>query len=282
VPVERPVWGEEKRPELSIDADSYALLQAGLDHINQGFSVFDRHLRLVGWNQKFLELLDFPDWIGCRGTPFETLIRYNAERGEYGPGDVEQQVAERVEQARRFEPHFFERTRPTGEILAIRGDPLPEGGFVTVYTDVTEQRHYERLIREQNEELERRVRERTADLHAAHDQLLDAIAKQKDIAEALAVSESRLQLIIDRVPAGIAYWDKDVRCLLANRRFAGDLWLDRLEEAVDACSAFVVLVGRMRPRSPHRSRRYEGGEGLDDESSHAGESDEMSPEFYEE
>ncbi len=217
MPVERPVWGEEKRPELSSDADSYALLQAGLDHINQGFSVFDRHLRLVGWNQKFLELLDFPDWIGHRGTPFETLIRYNAERGEYGPGDAEQQVAERVEQARRFEPHFFERTRPTGEILAIRGDPLPEGGFVTVYTDVTEQRHYERLIREQNEELERRVRERTADLHAAHDQLLDAIAKQKDIAEALAVSESRLQLIIDRVPAGIAYWDKDVQCLFANR-----------------------------------------------------------------
>jgi PAS domain S-box-containing protein len=220
VPDKYAVWYEEMRPDRSSDADSYALLQAGLDHINQGFSVFDRHLRLVGWNQKFLELLDFPDWIGHRGTPFETLIRYNAERGEYGPGDAEQQVAERVEQARRFEPHFFERTRPTGEILAIRGDPLPEGGFVTVYTDVTEQRHYERLIREQNEELERRVRERTADLHAAHDQLLDAIAKQKDIAEALAVSESRLQLIIDRVPAGIAYWDKDVQCLFANRRFA--------------------------------------------------------------
>ena len=208
------------RPEVSSDADSYALLQAGLDHINQGFSVFDRRLRLVGWNRKFLELLDFPDWIGFRGAPFSSLIRYNAERGEYGPGDLDEQVATRVAEAEMFVPHFFERTRPTGEILAIRGEPLPEGGFVTVYTDVTEQRKYERLIREQNEELERRVRERTADLHAAHDQLLDSIAKQKDIAEALSISESRLQLIIDRVPAGIAYWDKDVRCRFANRRFA--------------------------------------------------------------
>jgi PAS domain S-box-containing protein len=239
VPVEPPVWRQEMGPELSSDADSYALLQAGLDHINQGFSVFDRHLRLVGWNRKFLELLDFPDWIGYRGAPFASLIRYNAERGEYGPGDIDEQVAERVEQAQRFAPHFFERTRPTGKILAIRGEPLPEGGFVTVYTDVTEQRHYESLIREQNEELERRVRERTADLHAAHDQLLDAIAKQKDIAEALSISETRLQLIIDRVPAGIAYWDKDVQCLFANRRFAVAYGL-RKEECIGRPATEVV------------------------------------------
>ncbi len=245
------------RPEPSSDADSYALLQAGLDHINQGFSVFDRHLRLIGWNQKFLELLDFPDWIAYRGAPFETLIRFNAERGEYGPGVVETQVAERVAQARRFEPHAFERTRPTGEILAIRGEPLPEGGFVTVYTDVTEQRHYERLIREQNEELERRVRARTADLYATHDQLLDAIAKQKDIAEALSVSESRLQLIIDRVPAGIAYWDKDAQCLFANRRFAGAYGL-RKEECIGRPAIEVVGAATLGELQGHIDRVLDG------------------------
>ena len=248
------------RPELSSDADSYALLQAGLDHINQGFSVFDRGLQLVGWNQKFLELLDFPDWIGSRGAPFSSLIRYNAERGEYGPGNIDEQVAERVEQAQRFEPHFFERTRPTGEILAIRGEPLPEGGFVTVYTDVTEQRKYERLIREQNEELERRVRERTADLHAAHDQLLDAIAKQKDIAEALTVSESRLQLIIDRVPAGIAYWDKDVQCLFANRRFAAAFGR-RKEDCIGRPATEVVGEKTLRELQSHIDR-VRGGESV--------------------
>ncbi len=204
----------------SFEAHCYNLLQAGLDHINQGISVFDRGLRLVGWNRRFFELLDLPLRLAYRGSDFASLIRYNAQRGEYGPGDIEQLVENRVHLAEKFEPHYVERLRPSGQILAIRGEPLPEGGFVTVYTDITEQRRYERLIREQNEELERRVEARTAELKAAHDQLLVAITKQRDIARALRASEARLQLITDSVPAGISYWDRNQRCLFANRRFA--------------------------------------------------------------
>ena len=47
------------------------------------------------------------------GDPYEKFIRFNAERREYGPGDVEEQVRTRVELARKFEPHRFERTGPT-------------------------------------------------------------------------------------------------------------------------------------------------------------------------
>lgn len=93
-------------------------------------------------------------------------------------------------------------------------------GFVTVYTDVTDQRRYERLIHEQTAELERRVTERTAELRLAHDRLLQSVTRQREIDAALRQSESRLQLITDSVPAGIAYWDKDDRCLFANRGFA--------------------------------------------------------------
>ena len=77
------------------------LLQAGLDLLDQGLSVFDGELRLVAWNRPFLELLDFPPELAEVGRPFADFIRYNAERGEYGPGDPEAQIAERVAAARR-------------------------------------------------------------------------------------------------------------------------------------------------------------------------------------
>lgn len=71
------------------------LLQAGLDLLDQGITVFDGDLRLVAWNRTFLQLLEFPDALAYVGAPFENFIRYNAERGEYGPGDREIQIAER-------------------------------------------------------------------------------------------------------------------------------------------------------------------------------------------
>lgn len=80
------------------------LVRAGLDQIDQGLTVIDRELRIVAWNRRFLELQDFPEEIVFAGAHFGDLVRYNAERGEYGPGDVEDLVAERVAQAEQFLP----------------------------------------------------------------------------------------------------------------------------------------------------------------------------------
>lgn len=126
---------------MHIDKDHlvrWSALQEGLDSLPVGFSVIDAQLQLVAWNRKFIELLDFPESYARQGMPFEAFIRYNAERGEYGPGDVEALVRARVELARRFQPHLLRRCRPDGTILEIRGNPMPGGGFVTTYSDVTE------------------------------------------------------------------------------------------------------------------------------------------------
>ena len=120
--------------------DRWEILQATLEHLSQGVSVIDRDLRLCAWNTRFLDLLGFPREFGQVGKAFVDFVRYNAARGEYGPGDPAQQVRERLALARRFEPHCFERTRPDGRVLEIRGTPMPGGGFVTTYTDVTERK----------------------------------------------------------------------------------------------------------------------------------------------
>ena len=67
----------------------------------------------------------------------EQILRFNAERGEYGPGDVEAILLSIIERARAPTPHQFERTRPNGIFLEVRGAAMPGGGFVTTYTDIS-------------------------------------------------------------------------------------------------------------------------------------------------
>src|SRR5690606_7511943 len=82
----------------------YDLLLAGFDLLDQAIAVFDAAPKLVTWNKALLRLLDFPESLLRVGLPFEELLRFNAERGEYGEGDIEQLVAERLASARAFEP----------------------------------------------------------------------------------------------------------------------------------------------------------------------------------
>jgi PAS domain S-box-containing protein len=140
---------KEREREL---AEQRAILETTLENMDQGITMVDGNLRNTALNRRFHELLDFPPERFRRGEfTLEDAFRFNAERGEYGPGDVEEQVRQRIELARRFEPHDFERRRPDGTVIAVRGRPLPgRAGFVTTYTDVTEQRKQEEALRQQN------------------------------------------------------------------------------------------------------------------------------------
>lgn len=198
----------------------HELLQAGLDLLDQGLTVIDGNLRFVAWNKAFLRLLDFPEEMVFVGATFESFMRYNAERGEYGPGDVEEMVAERMRLARNFTPHYTERGRPDGRILAVRGEPLPHNGFVTLYTDITVSRRYEQQIHQQNAELESRVAARTMELQATSQRILEADEANQRITTALRRSEESLRLITDSVPALISYFDHQEIYRYVNRGYA--------------------------------------------------------------
>ena len=208
------------KPSSPEELRRYDLLLAGFDLLDQAIAVFDATPKLVTWNKALLRLLDFPEDLVRVGTPFEEFLRFNFQRGEYGSGDVERLIAERMASVRAFQPHSAERTRPNGQVLAIRGVPIPNLGFVSLWTDITEQRRYETLIESQNAELETRVRARTAELEAATTRL-DALAGQ------LSRSEERLRLIMDAIPALIAYVDAGERYRFANRGYTEWFGLDR-------------------------------------------------------
>ena len=151
---------EENRHEM---ARQKTILETVLENIDQGISMIDKDMRAIAVNRRFYELLDVPPEHFVPGKfTLEDALRFNARRGEYGPGDTEEQVRTRMQLARKFEAHAFERKRPGGQVLSVVGKPLPDNaGFVTTYTDITEQKHAEEQLRQSmalREEVERMSR----------------------------------------------------------------------------------------------------------------------------
>ena len=163
------------------------VLQATLENITLGVSVVDADMRLVAWNRRYTELFNYPNGLVYVGCPIADLIRYNAERGECGPGDVEAHVERRLEHMRHGTPHVFERVRPDGHVLEMHGSPMPGGGFVTNFMDVTAYHDAARQLSEAKATLEQRVTRRTRELTAA----VEALAAAKQEAEQANVSKTR-------------------------------------------------------------------------------------------
>ena len=159
---------ESKRAEEAL-AREKEILNTTLESMDQGISMFDNELRLISFNEKFLKILDLPPDRFKTGCTMEGGLRFNAERGDYGPGNVEEQVRERLELARKFEPHHFERSRPDGTVLEIRGLPTPSGGMVTTYTDITKRKRAEEALEEAYEVIKHQKERMEGELNVAHE-----------------------------------------------------------------------------------------------------------------
>jgi signal transduction histidine kinase/CheY-like chemotaxis protein len=132
---------ERLAPTLAGLSRSEAELRATLESMQQGIAMYDAQYRLVTWNRKFVEYLEVPgDFLDGRHT-FADYLRFLVQRGEYGDiPDIEAFIAQRQE-----------RTRPDGTILEIYRNPLPTGGFIAIYTDITVRRQSESLLRDEEE-----------------------------------------------------------------------------------------------------------------------------------
>ncbi|HUE94041.1 hybrid sensor histidine kinase/response regulator [Pseudomonas sp.] len=164
-----------------------ALLQGAIENITQGISVVDQSLRLVAWNHRYIELFNYPEGQVYVGRPVAELIRFNAERGLLGPGNTEEHVNKRLYWMRQGTAHTSERLFPNGRVIELIGNPMPGGGFVMSFTDITEFREAERALKEANEGLEQRVAARTHELS----QLNQALTEAKGVAEAANQSKTR-------------------------------------------------------------------------------------------
>ena len=167
-----------------------SLLQSTIENVSLGIAVVDQKFRLVAWNHRFLEMFDYPEELITVGRPIEEVIRYNAIHGEYGfaGNSIDDQVKQRMALMQSGEPHGFERYRPNGQVMEVRGNPMPDGGYVNTYMDITEYKRVEEALRE---------------------------------------SEQNIRVYTDNVPVMITYLDPDQNFLFVNKAFADAHHIDR-------------------------------------------------------
>lgn len=123
------------------------LYEHALDNISQGFCVFDRDFRLMAFNNRYALMLGHEQDAIELGMTLSELLKVNAEHGEYGSGSIDGLIIDRLAIAAGGERYRRERERPDGTFVEIDSNPLPGGGFVSIYHDITNRKEYEKKLR---------------------------------------------------------------------------------------------------------------------------------------
>jgi signal transduction histidine kinase/CheY-like chemotaxis protein len=163
------------------------ILQNAIDHVQEGIAVFDRELRLICWNRQFGEMLDLPPDIVRLGVGLDEILRVGTERGDFGPGRASDFIADRLGRYVNRTTSFRERFLNHGIVVEVRSNRLPDGGIVVTYTDITPTVEAAEALERANENLERRVRERTEELTRLNAEL----ARAKSEADEANISKTR-------------------------------------------------------------------------------------------
>ncbi|MCC6779802.1 MAG: PAS-domain containing protein [Hyphomicrobiales bacterium] len=163
------------------------ILQTALDHVRQGIAVFDKELRLVCWNRQFGQILALPPQITRVGTSLEQILRFHVGRSTPNREVSENAVGERLSSYIDQDQPFLERLIEQDLVIEVRTNPMPDGGIVTTFTDMTPSVKAAEELERANESLEQRVRERTEELT----RLNRALGSAKQEAEQANLSKTR-------------------------------------------------------------------------------------------
>jgi len=156
------------------------ILQSAIDHVQEGIAVFDKDLQLICWNSQYGEMLDLPPDLGRLGAGLDEILRHAAERGDFGEGRVSDLVADRLQRYVSHTTSFRERFPKLGIVVEVRANRMPDGGFVVTYTDITPTVEAAEALERSNENLERRVKERTEELTRLNAELAQAKSEADD------------------------------------------------------------------------------------------------------
>ena len=169
---------ERVNPDL---AAAEAQLRTALEHMSGRFFIVDQDLNYLVVNDRYRELYELPEALVRKGKSMIEVLRFRAERGDYGPGDPEKLLQERIEGYRSGQVERTVDTVPGGRVIETLRAPSGDGGVISVSSDITEQKRAE---------------------------------------EDLAKKEAQLRIALDSVPGGIRYVDRDRNYVFFNAQYS--------------------------------------------------------------
>ena len=109
-----------------------------------GVSLVGPDMRYRAFNEPYSAMFGIPPGFVKPGDHIEEVVRFIAERGDYGPGDVEALIRHHMARLSSGKPERREQSRADGQVVEVGRVPLPDGGDVSTRTDITEARRRER------------------------------------------------------------------------------------------------------------------------------------------
>jgi Na+/proline symporter/signal transduction histidine kinase len=146
------------------------LLQIALDQMEQGITVFDRDFRLICWNRQYRSLFYLPDSMGRVGVSLNEILSHLADRGDISYDTIHQTI----DRLAAFRSPWQLELKSTGRIIELRSNPMPDGGIVATYADITQRVEADLALKRINETLENRVARRTMELTRVNEELAQA------------------------------------------------------------------------------------------------------------
>ncbi|MDT0596207.1 PAS domain-containing hybrid sensor histidine kinase/response regulator [Glaciecola petra] len=201
-------------------------LLTSLENIDQGISVIDKELKLIAWNKRYTSLFNYPEDLVFVGAPIEPLVIHNVIQDEIESKDVDSKVEERMTLLRNGTPHKFRRNRADGHVIEMVGNPLPEGGFVISYHDITGYVIAQEELKESNINLAARVEKRTEEVHSINAELRLEIGRRTELEKSLIRAKKEAENANDSKTRFLALASHDVIQPLN----AAKLYLSALQE----------------------------------------------------
>lgn len=182
---------EETTRALRFNQD---MLYASFESISSAISICDADLKMIAWNKPYESLFKYPEGMLIIGRPVQDLLQHNASKGFFGRDDANNAIQKRLYHLRNGRSYRVIRSVSDALILEIKGTPLPNGGYVTTYDDITDFMHTQAALEEANMTLEARVIERTKTIEEINHNLVKEINQRKYVESELIKAKAEADL----------------------------------------------------------------------------------------